>query len=115
MKVVINSCFGGFGLSQTALSSLPNDEEYYYIHRSDPLLVRAVEELGKEAYGTHSYLNVVEWPDGVPYKVFEYDGVEKLDIDTYKLIDDNVSELRGSGLQTSKCLMDYWSYCVQNK
>lgn len=115
MKVVINCEYGGFALSQTALDKLPKDEDYYYNNRSDPLLVRVVEELGEQASGRLSVLEIVEWPDSVPYKLSDYDGIEKVEIDIYSLIQSNLNELRGSGLQTSKSLMDYWSYCVQNK
>jgi hypothetical protein len=45
-------------------------------HRSDPILVQAVEELGASANGSYAKLKVVEVPDGVEWEVEEYDGLE---------------------------------------
>lgn len=44
--------------------------------RDDPLLVAAVEALGKQADGSHAALRVVEIPDGVEWEIAEYDGME---------------------------------------
>lgn len=45
--------------------------------RNDPDLVAAVEELGSDkASGGHASLKVVEIPDGIPYTIEEYDGLE---------------------------------------
>jgi hypothetical protein len=46
------------------------------IDRTDPLLVRVVEELGDRANGPFAELAVVEIPDGVEYTIEEYDGLE---------------------------------------
>lgn len=81
MKVVINRRHGGFGLSGAAMtlykslggSPVQNDWE---IERGDPILVRVVEELGPEADDQSSELKVVEIPDGVPWEIQEYDGLE---------------------------------------
>jgi hypothetical protein len=57
----------------------PSDEDYfseYSLDRTDPMLVRVVEELGDEANGRHAQLKVVEIPDGVDYFIDEYDGNE---------------------------------------
>ena len=81
MKVVINRSYGGFGLSEAAMTlykSLSASEVDYdwQIDRGDPHLVRVVEELGPEAGGDCSALKVVEIPDGVPWEIQEYDGLE---------------------------------------
>jgi|APCry1669188910_1035180.scaffolds.fasta_scaffold38578_3 hypothetical protein len=91
MKVVINNCFGGFGLSEKALArynelcmldaSRITDKEithYYDIERNDPLLVQVVEELGKESYGDYSVLKIVDIPDGISWYIQEYDGLESI-------------------------------------
>lgn len=137
MKVVINTCFGGFGLSHKATmryanlsgftlypfydsftmtcygvqhgawdnpdsgapvgySRIPlenlvikddgdydfsNDADYfsdYGMDRTDPILVRVVEELGAESWGRHAALKVVEIPDDVEYHISEYDGNEHI-------------------------------------
>ncbi len=89
MRIVINRCFGGFGLSPRATALFrriervkPDDEathEYfsaYDIPRDHPTLVRIVEKLGEAAGGDHSELKIVEVPDDVNWYVEEYDGLE---------------------------------------
>lgn len=82
MKVVINTCYGGFGLSEKAYDFLntwhdkKGDHYEYILERHDPSLVQCVEILKKEAWGECSELEVVEIPDGIEYEIVEYDGYE---------------------------------------
>ena len=80
MKVVINRCYGGFGLSDEALSiyhiETNSDTHPYEIFRGDPVLVRIVEEMGSGSWSRFSELKVVEIPDGVEWTVQEHDGME---------------------------------------
>ena len=91
MKVVINTCYGGFGLSGEALdrlekagaACLERDEfgNVFYNReaiavRSDPALVAVVEAIGEDAAGKYSRLKVVEIPDGVKFSIKDYDGIE---------------------------------------
>jgi hypothetical protein len=104
MKIVINKCFGGFGLSQEAVLlyakkkglnlilernksiglthyylNEKKDGNYFYegdIKRNDPILVEVVNELGEKADGTYSELKIVEIPDDVEWIIEEYDGKE---------------------------------------
>ena len=106
MKVVINRCFGGFGLSHEAImlygeaahlnlkavkhDSRLNEYSYYIdgveedafyfseynLKRDDPDLVAVVERLGDKANGWAAELAVVEIPDGVSWHIEEYDGRE---------------------------------------
>ena len=80
MKVVINKCYGGFGLSVEAYKflSIPWDGYGYEFRqdRTNPKLVKCVEELGEEASGRFSSLKVVEIPDDVEWEIGEYDGTE---------------------------------------
>ena len=106
MKVVINKCYGGFGLSDAAMRLLAEKRgweviEYaegegfsfsgevksivdpkgdkvwdYDLARIDPDLVAVVEELQDKANGFAAELNVVEIPDGTDYVLEEYDGRE---------------------------------------
>ena len=95
-KVVVNGCFGGFGLSQEALALLQEQgvkmEIYHSEHdpeegpqlllgealkRHDPRLVEVVEKLGKLANTWASNLEVVEIP-GNRYRIEEYDGSESI-------------------------------------
>ena len=74
MKIVINACYGGFGLSKEALKKLNMDE--YKIKRNDPLLIKIIEELGEKANGNYANLKIIEIPDDVEYEIEEYDGWE---------------------------------------
>lgn len=83
MKIVINRCFGGFGLSPKAVKeylrrSGNTNPDFYYgdIERNDPILVAVVEELGEAADTRYSRLHIVEIPDDVEWIVEEYDGSE---------------------------------------
>jgi hypothetical protein len=81
MKIVINTCHGGFGLSKTALALfneragviITNEDD---IKRNNPILVEIVEQLGEAADGFFSALKVVEIPDDVEWGIEEYDGNE---------------------------------------
>lgn len=104
MKIVINSDYGGFGLSDDAMGlyltrkGIPfdkkpwNHNEYIFvkpgteddlylswdIERDDPVLVQVVEELGEKADGRYSQLKIVEIPDDVRWVLQEYDGRESI-------------------------------------
>ena len=81
MKIVINTCHGGFGLSKEALT-LFNERSGavvtydFNIKRNDPILVEIVEQLGEAADGNYAELKVVEIPDDVQWTIEEYDGAE---------------------------------------
>ena len=76
MKVVINGCYGGFGLSEKAMKFLGVDNDCPDIARNDPKLVECVEKLGEEANDMYAELKVVEIPDDVNWEIGEYDGLE---------------------------------------
>ena len=80
MKVVINDCHGGFGLSHEAYKylNIPWDNYGYEFERdrANPDLVRCVEALGAKANGHYARLKIVEIPDGVDWIIEEYDGRE---------------------------------------
>lgn len=99
MKVVINTCFGGFSISKKAAefmaargnaiakAELAKDGEFYGYgysgendgyDRTDPDLVAAVEALGSEAGGSCAELSVVEIPDGIEWEIDDYDGNESI-------------------------------------
>ncbi len=86
-KIVVNDCYGGFSLSDKALvlakSLAPDDKAWkkatnhpYLIPRHDPILVRIVEELGKEANGTCANLVIELVQSGSLYRIDEYNGKE---------------------------------------
>ena len=81
MKIVINKCFGGFGLSEKAKEILGIDNSFdeYQIDRNDPKLIEVVETLGDEANGRYARLRVVNIPDdATDWELDEYDGAEKV-------------------------------------
>jgi len=81
MKIVINTCYGGFSLSPKASQRYKERTgktigAYPDIERNDPDLVSVVEELGEKANGPDARLKVVEIPDYVEWYIEEYDGCE---------------------------------------
>jgi hypothetical protein len=84
MKVVINTCYCGFGLSEQALVRYTelsgiNVESYngQQIHRTDAALIQTIEELGIEkSSGVYAELKIVDIPDDVEWEIDEYDGKE---------------------------------------
>lgn len=105
MKIVINTCHGGFNLSDEAFSMLLNrkgiefetvtqltthfyrkgmvgkNEGYLGYHqdelcRDDADLVAVVEALGSKANGGCAELKIVEVPDDVNWYIEDYDGME---------------------------------------
>lgn len=89
MKIVINRCYGGFGLSEEAYKFLGLEWDGYgylvgtkyrdentRVNRANPDIVACVECLGECANGAHAELKVVEIPDDVEWEIEEYDGVE---------------------------------------
>lgn len=81
-KIVLNKCFGGFGLSEKAYAALGMKWDGYghgsELKRDDPDLVRVVEELGDEASGFCAKLRVVSIPDGIAWEIDDYDGQERV-------------------------------------
>lgn len=104
-RVVVNRCYGGFGLSHEAmlryaelkgLSVYPQKQSGYYLYWLDPIerkktlyesdierddehLVQVVEEMGEAANGDYAELSVVEIPDDVQWQIDEYDGMETVE------------------------------------
>lgn len=105
MKIVINTCFGGFGLSDEAIrlyaqlagialvegprdygvtcfyiGSVTEDNYFteYDLARDDGFLIEVVETLGEKANTRYAHLKVVEIPDDVEWQIEEYDGIEHI-------------------------------------
>lgn len=89
-KIVINTCYGGFGLSDEAealwrkAKGIADSEGVYAydIERDDIDLVRIVEELGEQASDDrYAKLKVVEvplWLREKGWSIEEYDGLEHI-------------------------------------
>ena len=143
MKIVINKCYGGYGLSRKAIiryaelkgiklygyvhniaikvycPKIPDEKrpeimpyetflscaketpthpyityttkpvktekelnKYYFsvhdINRTDPILVRVIRELKKEANGHLARLEIMEIPSNIEWTIEEYDGMEHI-------------------------------------
>jgi hypothetical protein len=83
MKIVINKCYGGFGLSEMAEALYKErkgitdpDWHYFDIARDDPVLIELIEQHGDAINGRYADLRIVEIPDGVEWQIEEYDGNE---------------------------------------
>lgn len=106
-RVVVNACYGGFGLSHDAIMRyselaglnlvrikdgyLITDAYYidgvrdddhlwsvYDLERTDPNLVQVVEELGELANGEFANLRIADVPDDVDWYIDDYDGIETI-------------------------------------
>jgi len=83
-KIVINKCYGGFGLSPKAealycaYANIDSDNySNYDVDRDCPILLQVIEQLGVDACsGKYAQLKVVEIPDDVEWGIEEYDGRE---------------------------------------
>ena len=84
VKIVINTCYGGFGLSEKAYKKLGLKWDGYgyaydgWDERTNPELIKVVEELGSEANGEHADLKVVMIPDDVDWTFEEHGGIERI-------------------------------------
>ena len=89
MKIVINTCYGGFGLTNLVYSKLEADyydldneafgiqSDNYMAWRASPKLISVIEEVGVVQSGdTYAELKIIEIPDGVEWGIHEYDGLE---------------------------------------
>ncbi len=81
-NIVINTCWGGFNLSEQAIAlyasftnQKPDDVIVWDIKRDDPALVDVVDQLGGDM-GSGTKLKVVEIPNDVQWEISEYDGWE---------------------------------------
>ena len=89
MKIVINACYGGFGVSEEFLKAYnihytkTSYGSFYAneaIERTDPRLIEYIETHGsKMASNNFSNLIVVEIPKGTLYRITEYDGYEGIE------------------------------------
>ena len=104
-KIVINNCWGGFGLSDEAMRRYAelagmklledvneygdvnfylneiNEDSYFTawsIDRDDPNLVKVVEEMGEKSHSVYSILKIIEIPDDVKWEIDDWDGREHI-------------------------------------
>lgn len=79
MKLVINTCWGGFSLCDWARRELGYESDYS-VARDDERLIEMIERFGSECISAeYSRLEVVELPEETTdYMIEEYDGKEKV-------------------------------------
>jgi len=87
MDVLINDCYGGWGMSDKAkeLYKLRKTENSnnYLTRRSDPTLIQIYKELCDEFDGKYSKTGIEKIPKKYEnhYSISEYDGLETVEID----------------------------------
>lgn len=100
MKILYNTCYGGFGFSHDFINEFnrrypeeePINSEHDEERRSDPKVIQLFEIMGSSlASGHYASLNVKTIPDGVQWSVSEYDGMERIKWDIPK--DEIIREL----------------------
>lgn len=82
MKILINKCYGGYGLSDEFYKHLIENKlvPEVDVARDNQVVVEAAINFGlKEASGHYADLSVTEIPDSVHYSIGEYDGQEWID------------------------------------
>ena len=92
MKIVINKCFGGFGLCKEVMDFLDIEDIIFCTNssfditsdnseawRADARLIAAIEAVGVEKAGSYyAELKIVEIPEGVDWRIDQYDGMEHI-------------------------------------
>ncbi len=80
MKIIINTCYGGFGISYNVLRrvGLENANWYDESLRHNPKLIELMENGENIAKPFNSQLKIVEIPDNAFYKIVNYDGLESV-------------------------------------
>lgn len=94
MKVVINKCYGGFGVSKKVYEELGlkydgygyinNDtfgiiSENEYAYRTDERLIKIIEKIGCEKASNYlASLEIITIPDNIEFEIDDYDGMESI-------------------------------------
>ena len=81
MKILLNKCYGGFGIKDEILSKIWSNVDDYI--SDDEMRVNAdliaMKESGKDVEGGYSKLVLVEVPDtATDWTIIDYDGMERL-------------------------------------
>ena len=106
IKVVINTCYGGFGLSKEGFDlykQLTGND--MFSSRHDFALVKVVDDLGKASYGKCAELTIERIPMAFKdcYLIDEYDGLETIDLSSNLLIEHQLSQLDVVNMDPIEC------------
>lgn len=108
IPVLINNCFGGFGISKIAcdaynqlVTAIDPDAKRINsmgmgVDRHDPFLVAIFSELGSERFSDkHSKIEIEMIPKKYEnyYHISEYDGIESIDFNYYYYMRDEISKI----------------------
>lgn len=88
-EMVINRCFGGFGLSDAAKAEMlilgvdlsvgvEHEEGDREVSRTHPALVATIKKLGRAADGSYASLAIVSVPRHLKWRIHYYDGYESI-------------------------------------
>ena len=79
MEIVINTCYGGFSVSEEAAKFFNMTSVYGDIDRQDPMLIEKVKENPKWVSSRFANLKVVDIPDeATDWDIDAYDGLERI-------------------------------------
>lgn len=79
MRILLNKCYGGIGLSEKFVEAYPKfTQSVSEEDRVDPELLEAIETFGiTHAAGNYALLHIAEIPDeATDWEIQEYDGYE---------------------------------------
>lgn len=98
-EIVLNGCYGGFGLSDMVMNryhELGGKENYgWEVDRCDPILIQILKEFGVgELDDDCTELYIQEFDDRYDYRIEDYDGIETLHL---KIREDVLRELIRKG------------------
>ena len=85
-KIVINTDYGGFGISDKAWEWMINndlEEKYHYdclkIPRHHPLLIKCINKFGEGFTGSPGASLAITEINSNTYRIVEYDGLESIE------------------------------------
>jgi hypothetical protein len=105
--VMVNECYGGFTLSESALKEYNKRrpigstlvKHSHEIDRNDALMITICNEMGRDVNGSRmSKIQTRSIPKKYSecYKIVDVDGFERIDIDQYKFQVDSIKLIMGN-------------------
>jgi hypothetical protein len=112
IKVAYNNCYGGFTVSNKGenlyckySNGNPAPDTSRDFDRTDPILIRVIEELGKEVSGSCSNLCIetipIEFKDY--FEIDEYDGSESVNYSSLSVFKKDFANMNISEMSPEEC------------